>query len=382
MKRFLFPVILLLLTLDLSLSACTYCDPQFKRRQTLREDARQAKFVVYATASNPRINPDMSGQTDLKIEGIVKDDPFLKNRPALTIGRYIPIDPKGGSRFLLFCDLFNQKPDIYRGLPVKDNTVVEYLQTALKLDDTQREKSLLFYFKHLDSEHAVISADAFLEFAKASDAEIGAIAKSLNPEKIRKLLHDPKTPTERLSLYAFLLGSCGNKKDTELLQVLIQKNDERTLASMGGLLGGIIELKPQEGWATTQQILADPKQHPSNRLSALNTLRFYQTWKPKETRPQVLACMKPVIEDGELADLVVEDLRRWQWWDHTETVLKQFEKPSHSAPIVKRALIRYALCCPDPKAIEFIRLRKIDEPTLVREVQEGLEFEKPTPSKQ
>lgn len=382
MKRLLILfTLILVMGSHLRVSACSYCDPAFKRRLTFREDARLAKFVVLGTATDPKINADMTSETAITVNAIIKDDPFLKQHQKFSLPIYIPVDAKNPPSYILFGDVFNEKADLYRGVPIKDRAVVEYLNEVVKLDDKQRLKSLLFFFERLDSPTPEIAADAFLEFAKANDLEVAEVAKSIQPERLRKLLLDPKTPPERLSLYAFLLGSCGVAKDEDFLKRLLTKNDDRTQASLGGLLGGLIELTPKEGWKATTKIVSDPKESFANRLSALNTVRFYQGCKPKEHREAILTALRPVILDGELADMAVEDLRRWGWWELTKLILEQTPKPTHAAPIVQRAIVRYAVCCPDPACVDFVKAYRKAFPTLVQEVEEGLEFEKPTPEK-
>ena len=79
------------------------------------------------------------------------------------------------------------------------------------------------------------------------------------------------------------------------------------------------------------------------------------------------------VPQGDVADLAVEDLRRWKIWDLTAKVLAQYGKATHDTPIVRRTIIRYALCCPQAEARQFIdNLRRLD-PGLVRELEEGLE---------
>ena len=79
--------------------------------------------------------------------------------------------------------------------------------------------------------------------------------------------------------------------------------------------------------------------------------------------------------------MAVEDLRRWQWWDLTKHVLDQYNKPTHAAPLVKNAILRYALCCRVLEAAAFVKATRTTDPGCVRDVAESLEFEKPTPPK-
>jgi len=53
-------------------------------------------------------------------------------------------------------------------------------------------------------------------------------------------------------------------------------------------------------------------------------------------------------------------------------VLAQYGKPSHNAPITKRNIIRYALCCPLPEARQFVDSVRRQDPNIVRDLEEGL----------
>ena len=83
------------------------------------------------------------------------------------------------------------------------------------------------------------------------------------------------TPTDRLGLYAFLLGACGGADDAALLRSLLQNPSERVLPAFDGLLGGYIHLRPQEGWDLALETLRDEKQPFPVRFAALRMLRFY-----------------------------------------------------------------------------------------------------------
>ena len=82
----------------------------------------------------------------------------------------------------------------------------------LKLDPKNKTENLLFFFKYLEHADKEVANDAFMEFVKATDLEIGAVAKKLPPDKLRRLAQGPETPPERIGLYSFLLGACGTKE--------------------------------------------------------------------------------------------------------------------------------------------------------------------------
>jgi hypothetical protein len=356
--------------------ACNLCNPNAQQAQSFRQEAEQARLILYGTLENPRLVGD-NGTTDLRIEAVLKNDPFLGNAKVVQLPRYVPVDAKSPPHFVVFCDVFNNRLDPYRGVPLTSKVALDYLKGALGLDRRDRTAQLLYFFGYLEDPDKELAGDAFLEFAKANDQEIGQVAHKLSPERLRRWLQDEQTPTNRLGLYAFLLGACGGERDAALFRSLLQNPGDRMLPALDGVLGGYIQLRPREGWELAYALLGDEKKPFPVRYAALRTLRFYHGWKPQETRPQVLKGLALAVPQGDVADLAVEDLRRWQAWDLTGEVLAQYGKKSHSAPIMQRAILRYALCCPGQEAANFIAERRRQDAALVKDVEESLAFEKP-----
>ena len=55
---------------------------------------------------------------------------------------------------------------------------------------------------------------------------------------------------------------------------------------------------------------------------------------------------------GDIADLAVEDLRKWGCWDLADRVLGLKNTPAFEVPVVRRSVLRYALCCKGSKAAQ------------------------------
>jgi len=129
-------------------------------------------------------------------------------------------------------------------------------------------------------------------------------------------------------------------------------------------------------------LLADEKRSFEDRFAAARTLRFFQAWKPKETREQILRGLAILVK-SDLADMGIEDLRKNKLWDLTDLVLAQYGKPSHDTPTIQHAIIRYALDCAAQKgpaqAATFVAAVRQQHPKLVSELEEGLSFEKQGP---
>ncbi len=366
-------VAVLLLAADRSV-ACTFCDGGLRGRQTIRLHHAGAKVVLAGQLRNPRFDPATNGgTTEFHVTVVLKDDPARGGRTVLTLPKYLPVIGNTPPDYLVYCDVVNGALDPTYGLGAPA-ALVEYAKGAAAATDPDPAKQLAFFFRHLDHPHPAVAADAFLEFARAADADILKAAPGFDRAKLRTLIGDANTPVERLGVFSFLLGACGTADDAAFLAAMLTPTPtpDRASAAFGGLLAGYILLKPQDGWAFAATVLADGKRGYSERLSTVSTVRFFQATRPAESRPHVLRCCAALLPCGDLADQAVEDLRRWGYWDLTGSVLAQFGKESHAAPIVRRAIVRYALTCPADDARRFVAAVRQSDPRLVGDVEEML----------
>jgi hypothetical protein len=360
--------------------ACSLCGNGFQQSPTFREEAAQsqARLILYGTLHKGQLNPDgVGGTTELHLAEVLRNDPAIAGKKMIVLPRYMPTNEKDPPRFLVFCDIFKDKLDPYRGLPLKSADAVDYVKKAIARDPRDKVGNLLFYFNYLEHPDKEVAQDAFLEFAKATDQEIGLAAAKLSSAKLRRWIESAETPPERLGLYALLLGACGSAADSDFLAGMLKKTDERALNAYDGLLGGYIRLKPKEGWDLALATLADGRKPLPIRLRVVRTLRFYLGWQPKESRATALRAFSLMIQQGELADVAVEDLRRYQMWDLTKQVLGIYGKKGYDAPLMQRTIVRYALCAPvDADVRRFLDDRRKTEPDLIKEEEELLQAER------
>ena len=115
--------------------ACPFCSMQ---GQTLSKEAALADFVVFGTPANPRLAISADGVedgfTDLIIDekdGIIKPHDILKGKKVIVLPRYLPVEKDSKVRLLVFCEVFNDRIDPYRGMPVRSSDIVTYLKGAL-----------------------------------------------------------------------------------------------------------------------------------------------------------------------------------------------------------------------------------------------------------
>ncbi len=361
--------------------SCSLCGDALKQMPTFRQEASKplARMILYGAAHKPRI-VGTKGVTDLLIldKLVLRPDPALKGKTSIELQHYLAVsDEKNPPKYLVFCDVADGKIDPYRGEPVKGPGAFDYLKKALALDAKDKSASLAFFFRYLDNADPKVAQDAFLEFAKSNDAEVSRAARKLSPEKLRAWLKDADTPSERIGLYAMLLGACGKGTDAAFLRDLLDRKDQRFAKAADGILAGYVHLEPKKGWELVLSILADGRKPLGLRLCAVRTLRFYHGAQPNESRVYVLKGQELLLRQGELADIAVSDLCQWKMWDLTREVLAVYGKKGYDAPLMQRAILRYALSCPaTAESRAFLAGRRTADADLVKEVEESLRLER------
>lgn len=362
-----------------SLQACSLCGP-LVNKQTLRQEMTRANLVVFGKLANAKLNSGPgsvpgTGSTDLHVQKVLKSHPALGGKSIVQIASYIPIlDAQAPPSFVVFIDTSEGKLDVYHGRPAGSTALLDYLDGMQKLTSATTAQRLGYFYTFLDHSDSDIATDAFLEFAKTEDKEIAEIAPKLDPAKFRKLLLDPKTGSEKLGLFAFMLAASKDPKDADLLRGMIEKPTVKTQAALDGLLCGLIQLQPESGWKSVYTILSTKKSF-NDRYAAFRTLRFYYNWNPKEYGPPVMEGLKLMLA-GDMADIAIDCLRRWEIWEQTPAILALFSKEKPSAPLLRTAVVRYALSCPLPQAKAFVQQVSKTDPKLVEDVLDDLTFEK------
>lgn len=361
-------------------ACCPFCPSQGR---TLSAEVDQANFIVFGTLSNAVRDPNEFGKgtTDLALELVVKDHEFLKGKKSITLPRYVPPDPKNPRKFLVFCEIYKGELDPYRGEAVNgDSKIAEYLKGAIAVRDKEPVAKLNYFFKYLDSPEQDISQDAYAEFAIADYKDVSEVAAKLPAETIVKWLRDPNTPPSRFGLYGYMLGKCGNAKEhAPILREMLDDPKRKYSSGLDGMLYGYVLLDPKPAWKYLLGLIGDQESEFLTRYAVLRTLRVVWESKSSGIKPEeVMNAMLILLTQGDIADLPIEDLRRWQRWELTEKVLALYGQKGHNIPIVKRAIIRFALCAPnDPKAAEFIKQRRAEDPERVKDIENLLELEKP-----
>jgi len=376
----------LVVTAAPAIFCCPFCSMQ---GQTLLGEMDQASMVLYGTLSNTDPTPKADapdGTTDLKVEMIIKGHDILKKvmtkGQVLTLNRPVPLANDGKYKFLVFCDVFKGRVDPYRGMAVlADSDMPRYLKGAAEHKSSSVDKRLRFFFDYLDNVDPEVSNDAYKEFANADYKDYRDMAKDLPADKIAGWLRDSRTPAFRLGLYASMLGHCGKEEHVSLLRHLLDDPEKKTATGVDGILAGYLLLKPKEGWQYLNGILGDARREFMQRYAALRTLRFFWDYRSDVvSKKDLMEGVARLLEQKDITDLAIEDLRKWQCWDLTDRILSLCNKEAYEIPIVRRAILRFCLGSPKPEAARYVEQQRKKDAQGVADAEELLKLEQPAPA--
>jgi len=348
------------------------CPPGQQR--SLRNSIDSSAVILYGWVKNSQ-GEGAQGTTDFAITAILKSPPAFSGKQEVRIPRAIPVgDPQSPQRMLVFAEEYKGKLDYTQGIPVSP-AFVEYFQGFLTIDQKNTTAVLRYCWPFMEHSDPDILEDALREFRSASMEELLEIGKELSPERLRSWLRDERISPPRKMLYGLLLGCCGDASDACLLRELVVSQWTRGSSAFEPLLGSIM-LNPRDGWAQLLAVAEDPSREFMPRYDTLRAVRFFHNLRP-EVVPATdrLAVIRHLIEQSDMCDLPIEDLRRWGNWSLTGAVLSKLSATETPLPIVRRAIIRYALCCPEEQARELIREVERKDPELIKDSRELLRRE-------
>jgi hypothetical protein len=384
---------------DKAISKALVCLPLI-RAPMLAKDAAEASMVLFGSTKNADKDNDT---TDFLVETVIKDHKDRNKRTTFELPRYAPPTLEGVAyKYLIFIDISEGKLDPYRCVPLKGTSKVpQYLKGVLAAKDRPIGERLRFFFGHLDSDDPDVSADAFQELASSDYNDYRSMAEGLKKggaahKRIIKWLRDKNTSPHRFGLYASLLGHCGTEKDADVLRKLLDDHGKRVGRSLEGICGAYVLLKPKEGWKHTRDVLKNAKEEFTLRYAALRAVRFLHEHRSDlVSKAELVEGTCLLLAQDDIADLAIEDLRKWGRWDKADQVLAVRGSAAYkSQPVVRRALLRYCLALAEQagapekakdKASAYVRQRRADNNEAVQEAEDLLKLEReaatPSPKK-
>jgi hypothetical protein len=339
------------------------CLVMSETKRTLAEEFERSDVVVYGTFSNFKSTGARDKDAiDFRFDEILRDDGKLGAGREITLQGYVASKGLESTRLLVFFDRWKGKLDPSRGVHASP-AIVAYLRDGLRCRKLGTTKALEHFARFLTHSESAIAEDALLELQKSNWIDLYAAAKAIDPEPLRRGFASVPIESSRSPMFAFLLGISGNREDLDRLATFCERPDGLS----GEALAGCVLLDRQAGWSAIRSIVANPLATERERFSAWRAMGILHECEPTPNRKHILENYRTLLEDPDVAEAAIDDLRQWKEWKLTPTVLGQMLRPD-----LRKAILRYALTCPLPEAREVVAQVRTIDAEFVREQEELL----------
>ena len=173
-----------------------------------------------------------------------------------------------------------------------------------------------------------------------------------------------------------MLGHCGKPEHIALIKKILEDPARRFSGGVDGVLAGMALLSPKEGWKYIGDVVANPNKEFTTRYAALKAIRFLKEYRP-EIIPmdELTAKVAVMIDQPDISDLAIEELRRWSYWKAMDRVLAVANDPKFQSAFSRKAILRYLLQCPHASAAAFVARKRAELPEYVKETEDLLKLE-------
>ena len=347
------------------------------RPQSLLDRFQDVEILVVAQPRNA-VAPDNSlpnGQTELAIDEVVKPHKILKDCKSIITPRCI----ESKEKFLVALEVNKGEIDAYMATPLDANgAILKYVRGGLQLKDKSALARLRYNVDFLHDPCREVADSAHIEIGRASYGNLRKIAEAMKPAPLAKALADGKKPISQRGTFALLLGHCGKREDAVALRKLIDA-DETASSALAQMLFAYVLLDREAGWAYVTQASvkeAQTQSFPRRYAALLAIRRLGAERKDLVSEKQRDAALLGIVKIADMADFAIEDLRKLNRWEHCDAILELDAKEGYQTGIMRKALLRFALQCPAPRAVVYVNEARARDPEWVSETSELLDLEK------
>jgi hypothetical protein len=179
-----------------------------------------------------------------------------------------------------------------------------------------------------------------------------------------------------------LLGLCGNDDDAKLLAARIAPDSDQFRLGLDGMISGYLLLTGSSGLDKIDdwkfKIHDGKKPAFSETYAAIMAVRFmWEFSSGKISNERLQQSMRLLLDQPDLAVLVITDLSRWKDWSIQGRLMSLYGQGNYNTPSVKHSIIRYMMASAESKADaqsaargkKYLEELRKKDPRTVREAQ-------------
>ncbi len=355
-------------------NCCPFCKPAAPTFAQLREradicvvaegvaaDSQDSRFVLRQIVQGENALRQLNGESS-------------EERPIIILpGISAKVPP--GQLSILLCNTDPDAPAVaaWSVFPVNELECAYYLRApGLRTPAVDRLRYFAKYLEHVDEQ---LAADAYLEFAFAPYDVVRQAADFVASAKLRQWLDSPQISDERKGLYALLLGSSRDPRQTasnaEFLRTAVVRQARLTdqdsagddfKAGFDGLLGGFLVATGESGLALIDEtILRNPAAADGNLRHTVTALRFAQEYLKQIPAARVSRSIAELLTRPSFAATAIVDLARSGDTEALPRIVALYEQPYEEQPAIRRAIVGYLMTINQPVSLQALAsLRRRD----------------------
>jgi hypothetical protein len=362
-----FAVGLVLMAWSNAVWACPFCTAI---RETLSEQLDSMDAVVVAEmlpspdAPTDAADP-VATKARFKVIEVIKGADLFDAKQVIETVYFGDVAEKAGKPFLI---MGVDPPKLAWSSPMLLNDQTKAYIRQLPKVPQEGWQRLAYFQNYLEDSEALLSDDAYNEFAKAPYATVIALKPKMDHDQLVSWIGDPKVSVSRRRLYLTMLGVCGDKHDLPFLEEMLRSDERAARSGLDAMVACYLTLAGAEGMPLIEELfLKNFDAEYADTYAAIMALRFHGSETDVIPRKRILEALHYVLERPQLADLVIPDLARWEDWSVMPRLVELFKTADDKTNWVRVPVINYLKACPKPEAQEHIKeLEKIDPAAVKR----------------
>jgi len=295
---------------------------------------------------------------------VLKGEPYLPRPAEPTHPRRVKIlyfgDHPIGTQLFAFGVLISNEPEW--GSPFRlSDAARDYLRSVHRLPPAETERLRLFV-SHLEHADPILAGDAYDELARVDYSDLAKIKDDLSREKLIRWIGEQSVSTDRRRLYLRMLSFHVKPEDSDLLESMILRGDERSKGVLDGTIFCYLTLTGADCLPLIEELfLANPRAEYPETYLAITALRRIGSDTGAVSHRRLAVALRRVLTRPEIADLVVADLARLRDWDAMPRLVHLFRTADPENSWIRVPVLLYLHACPLPEAhSQWVVLSKLD----------------------
>ena len=230
---------------------------------------------------------------------------------------------------------------------------------------------LTFFQRYLEDPDPTLAQDAYDEFARAPYATLKQLKPSMDHDQLVKRVEDPEMQASHRRLYLTMLGVCGSREDLPMLEKRMRRTDSQAKSGLDALIACYLTLRGPAGVELVEDLYLKKRDDNfsgdyADVYAAIMALRFHGSEGDVIPRERVLKAFAYLLDNPQMADLIIPDLARWGDWSKLGRLVDLFNQADAKSTWVRMPIINYVRACPRPEAKEVLKKFQEIDPEAVK----------------